>query len=201
MLYSYPGSTPWDDMDRLELYYSDPSSQQPRGDYVRLRNMFVRSTRSFYRAAGADSSLKNGPLSRQRCSALDIAEKLRHVQGEGATRRAAASSTGVRERRAAEMRERNTRGRIGAHASADSGAADVAGDVGASNPRHDLISRKSHTPRRSTWVRSVRKLLPGVQAVAIAMVALLGCVRVGWLRLPRPSWWPPSQPGTPTRSE
>jgi hypothetical protein len=32
-------------MDRLELYYSSPSPKQRRGDYIRIRNVYVRSTR------------------------------------------------------------------------------------------------------------------------------------------------------------
>lgn len=54
--YSFPSMTPWDRMDRLELYYSSPSSQQQLGDYIRLRNVYVRSTRSFRGAIGADGS-------------------------------------------------------------------------------------------------------------------------------------------------
>jgi len=42
--YYYPGLTPWDSMDRLELYYSSPSPKQRRGDYIRIRNVYVRST-------------------------------------------------------------------------------------------------------------------------------------------------------------
>ena len=30
-------------MDRLELYYSSPSPKQRRGDYIRIRNVYVRS--------------------------------------------------------------------------------------------------------------------------------------------------------------
>jgi len=46
--YNHPFSTPWEDMDRLELYYADPSPHQPRGvDYVRIRNVFLRSTQSY----------------------------------------------------------------------------------------------------------------------------------------------------------
>ena len=52
--YSFPQSTPWDRMDRLELYYKNPAPTQPRGDYVRIRNVFLRSTRSYGR--GVDSS-------------------------------------------------------------------------------------------------------------------------------------------------
>lgn len=45
--YSFPMSTPWDSMDRLELYYADPNPLQRRGDYVRIRNVYLRSTRSY----------------------------------------------------------------------------------------------------------------------------------------------------------
>ena len=36
-------------MDRLELYYANPHARQRRGDYVRIRNVFVRSTRQYQR--------------------------------------------------------------------------------------------------------------------------------------------------------
>ena len=47
-IYSFPMSTPWDEMDRLELYYKNPRPNQPRGDYIRIRNVFLRSTRSYH---------------------------------------------------------------------------------------------------------------------------------------------------------
>ena len=56
--YSFPMSTPWDAMDRLELYYSNPLAGLQHGvlarnrvgvtiDSVRLRNIYLRSRRSF----------------------------------------------------------------------------------------------------------------------------------------------------------
>ena len=45
--YSFPMSTPWENMDRLELYYANPAANQPRGDYIRIRNVFLRSSRSY----------------------------------------------------------------------------------------------------------------------------------------------------------
>lgn len=45
--YSFPMSTPWENMDRLELYYANPAATQPRGDYIRIRNVFLRSSRSY----------------------------------------------------------------------------------------------------------------------------------------------------------
>ena len=45
--YSYPMSTPWDRMDRLELYYLFPHPAQSRSDYIRVRNVFLRSRRTF----------------------------------------------------------------------------------------------------------------------------------------------------------
>ena len=42
--YSFPRLTPWDNMDRLELYYAHPHQQQQRGDYVRIRNVYLRSS-------------------------------------------------------------------------------------------------------------------------------------------------------------
>mmetsp|Transcript_18934 Transcript_18934/g.56528 ORF Transcript_18934/g.56528 Transcript_18934/m.56528 type:complete len:290 (+) Transcript_18934:851-1720(+) len=64
--YNHPASTPWEHMDRLELYYADPSPFQPRGvDYVRIRNVYLRSTQSFRNskarpqgAAGAQTTCK-----------------------------------------------------------------------------------------------------------------------------------------------
>ena len=50
--YSFPMSTPWENMDRLELYYSNPAATQPRGDYIRIRNVFLRSSRSFHGKPG-----------------------------------------------------------------------------------------------------------------------------------------------------
>jgi len=47
-IYSFPMSTPWDEMDRLELYYKNPRPSQPKGDYIRIRNVFLRSTRSYH---------------------------------------------------------------------------------------------------------------------------------------------------------
>jgi len=52
-------STPWDAMDRLELYYANPSPQQLRGDYVRIRNVYLRSTRSY--AHGAEEHERYRP--------------------------------------------------------------------------------------------------------------------------------------------
>ena len=45
--YSLPSTTPWGSMDRLELYYKAPHYPQPFGDYVRIRNVYMRSTRTF----------------------------------------------------------------------------------------------------------------------------------------------------------
>ncbi|KAL3931749.1 MAG: hypothetical protein SGPRY_000993 [Prymnesium sp.] len=47
--YSFPMSTPWDLMDRLELYYGNQNPHQPRGDYIRVRHIYLRSTRSYMR--------------------------------------------------------------------------------------------------------------------------------------------------------
>ena len=63
--YSFPMSTPWDRMDRLELYYANPAASQPRGDYIRIRNVFIRSTRSFGRLGGSQP-----PRRHQKCSEL-----------------------------------------------------------------------------------------------------------------------------------
>lgn len=34
---------------RLELYYGNQNPQQPRGDYIRVRHVYLRSTRSYMR--------------------------------------------------------------------------------------------------------------------------------------------------------
>jgi hypothetical protein len=60
--YSFPMSTPWEKMDRLELYYANPAATQPRGDYIRIRNVYVRSSRSYSRSLGGARY--------QRCSEL-----------------------------------------------------------------------------------------------------------------------------------
>lgn len=54
-MYTFPMSTPWDAMNRLELYYAYPHAAQLRGDYVRIRNVYVRSSRSYQKAAGLTS--------------------------------------------------------------------------------------------------------------------------------------------------
>ena len=58
--YSLPSMTPWGSMDRLELYYSAPHYSQPLGNYVRIRNVYMRSTRTFSRArADADGGSRS----------------------------------------------------------------------------------------------------------------------------------------------
>ncbi len=42
-MYSKPRSTPWDSMDRLELYYTNPY-HTTKGDFVRLRHVYIRSS-------------------------------------------------------------------------------------------------------------------------------------------------------------
>ena len=74
--YSYPQSTPWGQMDRLELYYTLPHREQKKGDFVRIRNVFVRSTRSF--------RFSTAPLAGQKahthCRELRLVDKLRQLQ-------------------------------------------------------------------------------------------------------------------------
>ena len=64
-------------MDRLELYYGAPSALQLHSDYIRIRNIYVRSTRSFHRlpSAGERGS------ARAYCREIDMSNKLRHAQG------------------------------------------------------------------------------------------------------------------------
>jgi hypothetical protein len=49
--YNRPKQTPWHEMDRLELYYSNAHEGQPRGEYIRVRQIFLRSMRSYHGAA------------------------------------------------------------------------------------------------------------------------------------------------------
>ena len=58
--YIYPKQTPWDDMDRLELYYGNGYLQQGRGDFIRIRKVYIRSSRVFGR--GAQSNITNSQL-------------------------------------------------------------------------------------------------------------------------------------------
>jgi len=83
--YAYPATTPWDHMDRLELYYSNPNPQQVRGDYIRIRNVYVRSTRSYNRASDAKAAAATAmqPKGKQRqqqqqraCRELDMIDQL-----------------------------------------------------------------------------------------------------------------------------
>ena len=62
--YSFPMSTPWERMDRLELYYANPAASQPRGDYIRIRNVFLRSSRSYSQRS------PTSPQGHQKCSEL-----------------------------------------------------------------------------------------------------------------------------------
>jgi hypothetical protein len=50
--YSFPMTTPWDSMNRLELYYANPSAEQPKGDHIRLRHVYLRSTSTHSPDAG-----------------------------------------------------------------------------------------------------------------------------------------------------
>ena len=70
--YSYPQSTPWDDMDRLELYYRFPSFRQPLGNYVRVRNIFLRSSRAFRHPANI---MGRGRQARRPCKATGTGGK------------------------------------------------------------------------------------------------------------------------------
>ena len=90
--YSFPQSTPWDRMDRLELYYKNPAPTQPRGDYVRIRNVFLRSTRSYGR--GVDSSSATAHLM---CRELELMPR----RPEGRARAAAAARPAAARRPAA----------------------------------------------------------------------------------------------------
>ncbi|KAL1524388.1 hypothetical protein AB1Y20_019283 [Prymnesium parvum] len=68
--YSYPMSTPWDRMDRLELYYSQPSPFQPKGDFVRIRNVYLRSSRSYSRSDTVSTRVSEEDVSSLSCREL-----------------------------------------------------------------------------------------------------------------------------------
>jgi len=76
--YYFPASTPWDSMDRLELYYMSPSPHQVRGEFIRIRNVFVRSTQ-FAKSTEARNSRK-GKASKKLiwrpCREIDLTAKL-----------------------------------------------------------------------------------------------------------------------------
>ena len=66
-------------MDRLELYYGAPHHTQPLGDYIRIRNVYVRSTRSYRRLAG-ESAKGLQRDTRAKCRELDLVDKLRRLR-------------------------------------------------------------------------------------------------------------------------
>lgn len=192
-MYSFPASTPWDDMDRLELYYAYPHHLQPRGDYVRLRNVYVRSTRSFSALQGAGADTGGVGISKDAsrdCRQLELADKMRHVQAEsqtpeqvgggwqrsrrlgqslGHSLRLSADRGWLAESRASVTRQRMIdlrNGVGGALAEIETGDLSGGGDA-------DANSRA----RRHGWTytsRLVGKLLPGVVACAI-MLGLIWC--------------------------
>ena len=41
--YSFPKSTDWAAMDRMELYYSNQDYKSVGSDFIRIRRMFIRS--------------------------------------------------------------------------------------------------------------------------------------------------------------
>jgi hypothetical protein len=71
-------------MDRLELYYSSPSPKQRRGDYIRIRNVYVRSTRSYeatrFRTKGQGAKGKGAKgdtgNDHRMCREIDLTDKL-----------------------------------------------------------------------------------------------------------------------------
>ena len=73
--YSQAASTPWHNMDRLELYYASPSPNQPRGDIIRLRNVYVRSTSSFKARRAGNVKRDTRP-----CSEINLVDRITQYQ-------------------------------------------------------------------------------------------------------------------------
>ena len=53
--YSFPMSTPGEH-GPPQLYYANPAANQPRGDYIRIRNVFLRSSRSTASASSVSNT-------------------------------------------------------------------------------------------------------------------------------------------------
>ena len=102
--YSYPASTPWEAMDRLELYYSSPHPAQKHGDYIRMRNVYVRSTRSFRRLAG-DGSRALRERQTLACRELDLSDRLRRLKAFESLQASEQSSRGSQAAGARAMRQ------------------------------------------------------------------------------------------------
>jgi hypothetical protein len=67
-----PSATPWENMDRLELYYANPSNRQRPGSYVRIRNVYIRSSRSFRGLAHPHLARTSNASASRRCRDLDL---------------------------------------------------------------------------------------------------------------------------------
>jgi len=141
--YSYPMSTPWERMDRLELYYANPAASQLRGDYVRIRNVFLRSTRSFGRKQ------RNGPPRRhQKCSELEPVNRAAPASSQGG--RSSISQSGSAAPDAAQPLTRPQLGGGGG------GGGDGEPGNGATDAPHNA------SPQRGRWAQLWRRVLLGL---------------------------------------
>jgi hypothetical protein len=71
-------------MDRLELYYSSPSPKQRRGDYIRIRNVYVRSTRWALLACTCSPRRPSSPHRYVRSTRSYEATRFSTAKGKGA---------------------------------------------------------------------------------------------------------------------
>jgi len=161
-------------MDRLELYYSAPHQSQPLGDYIRIRNVFVRSTRSFRRLAGETTP------SASHCRELELMDKLRRLRAfEGRAIRGGGAVTAA--------------GGHTPHADQSGGglrASIRAQDIAKKTPDYlngggDALNhggaRKSHS-QPLLGQKSYRKLLPWLVALIMSTVCLCSlAIQIGGL--------------------
>ena len=178
-------------MDRLELYYANPNPQQRRGDYIRVRNLYVRSTRSFSRTpAESDSSKALKRDTKGLCRELDLVDKLRQLRQVGSDGNPAAGGA----RRAA-----SGAGRLGGGGGAGGGASsaaadyaraagggalpaalagDLAGGSAADIARANAaaVRARRHAKEKSRWPRWARKLIAWLVALVLVTVCAAGVV-------------------------
>jgi len=81
-------------MDRLELYYSSPSPKQRRGDYIRIRNVYVRSTRWALLACTCSPRRPSSPHRYVRSTRSYEATRFSTAKGKGANGKGVQGDTG-----------------------------------------------------------------------------------------------------------
>ena len=147
--YSYPMSTPWERMDRLELYYGNPAANQPRGDYIRIRNVFLRSTRSFGRKR------PNGPPRRhQKCSELEPVNRGAPALSQGG--RSSFSQSGSAAPDAAQPLAQPQLGGSGGNGGSGGGG-------GGGEPGNGVMDAAYNaSPQRGRWAQLRRRVLLGL---------------------------------------